>query len=131
MNRPASREHDETTLAARSRPLSRVDVLLVVAALTPPAAWAVSLGLSYMLVYPVVRSGSKAPLLCVTVAAATLSVASATVAVRVLRDVARVLPPPKNSIRIRALAFTACALSAFFLVAIAAQAIPIVLLGPR
>lgn len=117
--------HDDTVREARARRVLGRDALLVASVLTPPSAWAFALSLDFALVYPAARIGNKAPLWVVSVGSAILAALAAAVAVSVLRNAERAGQSPDEMARIRSLAIAACALSAFFVLAIAALAVPV------
>lgn len=120
---------DAATEAAQAPPLSRRDAVLVAAAFTPPAAWALALLLNYALVYPAARLGDKGLLWIVTACTEALVVVAGLIGAHTLRSAINVDVGARA--RTRAMAITACSLSVMFAVAIAAQIIPLVYLGLR
>ncbi len=125
MSEKAGAPRDPSVVAAHSRaPLAR-DVVLVGAALLPPAAWALGLLLDYGLVYPAAHAGSKVSLWAVSAITGVLALAALPIALSAGKRDASAEHGPAETIRVRVLVTAACVLSAFFFVAIVAQAIPV------
>jgi hypothetical protein len=116
---------------------ARHDALAVIGFVAGPIAWVIDLSLSYFLVPKVHWSGAKWPMHLVTVLAVAIIAAGALAAVRVLRtpgqNAARDPGAPTGLVteRSRFLARGGLALSAFFLLAILAEALPKLLLSTR
>jgi hypothetical protein len=127
-SRPAAARTKAVTRKAISPPVSARERLVGFALLAPPGAWALHLGVSYGLVYPAVRHGSKDLLYTVTVLALSLAAAGGGVAAWHLRG-AR---PKRDSASDTASTFAfegALALSSFFALVILAQTVPVLLLN--
>jgi hypothetical protein len=121
--------HDESTREARAPRVSRSDAALVATFLAPPTAWALDLGVAYALVDPAARTGSKALLWAMGIGSAVVTLLAAVAAWSMLRRLTPRLPNEAARSHARSLAVAACALSAFFLLAIVALNIPVLTLG--
>jgi len=118
-----------STEKAQAPAVSRRDAVLVASALTPPLAWAAALMLNYSLVYPSLSRGNKGLLWAVTGVAEALVILAALFGAYTLRTGLHVGAEARP--RTQTLAVTICSLSLVFALAIAAQAVPILLLGLR
>jgi hypothetical protein len=127
--KPDLTPHDESTRAARAPRVSRADAALVVAFLTPPSAWALDLGVAYALVDPAARAESKVLLWSIGLLCAAVTVLAGVVGATMSKRVAPRMSTEAATSHIRALGVAACAMSAFFLLAIVALNVPIFGLG--
>lgn len=130
VNRRPSRLDEGELQKAAPPSVSAEEVWLTVGLLAAPLAWALHLALSYGLVYPAQRWASKAPLYVTSFLAALPAALSIIAGIRGLRhspggtgtgDAARE--------RARFLSACACALGVFFLLAILAQSVPVLMLS--
>lgn len=141
--------HEPTVAAAGDAPLSKRDRRLWLGAALPPLAWTLHLLVSYALVYPSMRLGTKAFFAFTTLACLSASIFGAFVthSARRVRDVepefgprgsaeseARERAAPKDHLatraeRVRFVAESAVSLGVFFAIVILAQTVPIVLFG--
>jgi hypothetical protein len=114
---------------AAPAPLSLDETLLGAGLVTAPIAWALHLTLSYGLVYPAEPWQTKAPFHLTSLLAVVLALFSVVVGAWGLRR-ARLAAAsdPTLSERTRFLATCACLAGAFFLLAIAAQCLPVFML---
>ena len=115
---------------AAPRRISGQEMLLALALLSPPISWAAHLLLSYGFVYPAERWQSKTPLYLISVFAAVPAVLAVFVGLRGLRR-ARAAPAQNGAQRerVRFMSACACLAGAFFLVAILAQTVPVLILA--
>ena len=116
---------------ALSRAAHRTDASLWVAVLAPPLAWLLDLGASYALVPLACKADSHAALHVATATTLALALGSGALA---WRELARLRgrwtePPDRTLLRERFMARAGIAFALFFAGAIAATAIPSVLLG--
>jgi hypothetical protein len=104
-------------------------VALLGGVMLPPFAWFASLNANWMLVEPACARGSSWPLYAVTVATLVLAMAAGTVAGRTFRA-ASPAGESVTALRTRFLGALGVLLSALFSLAIVAQAIASVVIGP-
>jgi hypothetical protein len=107
------------------------DARCLVAFLAGPIAWAVDLTLSYLLVPTVKGWGTKWPVHLVTLLAVAIVVAGILAGLAVLRRPDAGASDARAVERARFLAVGGLASSAFFLLVIAAESVPKLMLGAR
>jgi hypothetical protein len=127
--RPRELSEPELREAAPRR-ISGEEKLLALALLGPPMSWAAHLTLSYGFVYPAERWQSKTPLYLLSAFAAVPAVLAVVVGLRGLRR-ARAAPALDEAQRerVRFMSACACLAGAFFLVAVLAQTVPVLILA--
>jgi hypothetical protein len=130
-HRPSRLSEPELRQAA-PHPLALEDVLLCASVLLAPLAWALHFAISYGLVYPAERWQSKAPLHWLALAAALACLGSIVLGWRGLQRSQRgpMLDNAQRE-RTRFLATCGCLAGCFFLLAVAAQSVPALLLPLR
>jgi len=114
---------------AAPHPISRDEVLSSVAVLAPPVSWALNLSVSYGLVYPAADAQSKVVLYAVQTLAMLLSLAAVVLGFRGLGRVRgdNAMSEGERG-RVRFLSICGCVAGGFFILAIAAQTIVVLLL---
>lgn len=132
MNREPSRLSEPELQKAAPHPLTGDELMVGGALLSAPIGWALHLALSYGLLYPAERWHAKAALYAVSVLLALPALGSLLLGSRCLRrSRADASVAPLHAERTRFIGLCACGAGVFFLLAIIAATLPVVLLPLR